>query len=167
MRSVRAWLVIAGLVVVLGTANYGIRTKQQVLDSGREVLLELRPVDPRSLMQGDYMRLRYADKVFPDAATRDSMPRRGTVVMTLDADNVGSFARRDDGSPLAENELRLQYKLILDSGDLRLGAESFYFQEGQAEVFAEAQFGVLRVAESGASVLAGLADENRMLIAAP
>ena len=40
--------------------------------------------------------------------------------------------------------------------DSRLGAESFFFQEGDAKYYAGAKYGDLRVAENGDSVLSGL-----------
>ena len=43
-------------------------------------------------------------------------------------------------------------------GDLRLGAESFMFQEGDADLYSNARYGELKVDESGASVLIGLAE---------
>ena len=64
-------------------------------------LLELAPVDPRSLIQGDYMALRFraADDAFrgrtrPEAAD-------GRIVLQLDAQRVARYKRFDDGSPLA------------------------------------------------------------------
>ena len=51
--------VLLGLVILL-LVNRAIWDKEQQLRDGRVVLLALAPVDPRSLMQGDYMRLRYA-----------------------------------------------------------------------------------------------------------
>ena len=41
-------------------ANGSIWQREQLLGSGRVVILELAPVDPRSLMQGDYMALTFA-----------------------------------------------------------------------------------------------------------
>lgn len=49
-------------------------------------------------------------------------------------------------------------------GELRYGAEAFHFQEGKAEVYQEARYGVLRIDASGTSVLAGLADNDHRLI---
>ncbi len=164
MKRLSAWLVILGIALVLGVANYTILDKERVRTAGRIVLLELRPVDPRSLIQGDYMMLRYSQSTFPSPTTMAELPRRGTVILSLDADNVGSFVRLDDGSPLAANEIRLDYRTILETGELGIGAESFFFQEGQADAYAEARFGVLRVADDGASVLVGLADEQHRLI---
>src|SRR3546814_7520410 len=51
--------------LVLGAVNLQVLQKQRVLDDGRTVLLALRPVDPRSLIQGDYMVLRYAEALVP------------------------------------------------------------------------------------------------------
>jgi uncharacterized membrane-anchored protein len=118
-------------------------------------------------MQGDYMMLRYSADTFPDQDTIKSLSHKGTLVLSVDNDGVGKFARQDDDTPLAHDDVRLQYKYRLNTGELRLGAESYFFQEGQAEVYANAKYGVLRVDESGASVLVGLADENRQIIAPP
>jgi uncharacterized membrane-anchored protein len=167
MTRLRSALVIAGLALVLAAANRDILHKRAIVAEGRPVLLQLRPVDPRSLMAGDYMMLRYAADAFPDAATMQGMPSSGTVVMALDADGVGRFARIDDGAPPATNELRLGYKHRSDWGELRYGAESFFFQEGTAERYAKAKYGVLRVDVDGASVLIGLADADRQPIDSP
>ncbi|MDJ0813633.1 MAG: GDYXXLXY domain-containing protein [Woeseiaceae bacterium] len=167
MKRFATWLVVAGAVVVLGTANYTIWQRQQIVDHGRPVLLELRPVDPRSLIQGDYMALAYAETIFPAADERSQLPRRGSFIVTLDADSVATFARLDTGGSLAANEARIKYKLVDQRGGMRLGAESYFFQEGQADLFADAEFGVLHVDDAGNSVLIGLAGENKLIIQAP
>jgi uncharacterized membrane-anchored protein len=164
MKSGATWLVLIGAVVVLGSANYTIWQRQQVVDNGRPVLLELRPVDPRSLVQGDYMALAYADAVFPEPEARSRLPRRGSFIVALDADNVATFSRLDDGGLLGPEEVRIRYKLVDRFGGMRLGAESFFFQEGQAGLFGNAEYGVLHVDEAGNSVLMGLADENKQLL---
>jgi len=164
MSKYATWLVLAGLVLVVGAANYTIRDRQQVVDTGQPILLELRPVDPRSLMQGDYMTLRYAEPLFPNQKARGTLSRRGAFIVKLDADNVAKYSRLDDGTPLAMNEVRLKYKLLDERGSIRLGAESFFFEEGQADVYNGARFGVLHVDASGNSVLVGLADEGKVLL---
>ena len=158
------WLVLAGMVLVIGAANYTIRDRQQVVDNGQPMLLKLRPVDPRSLMQGDYMVLRYSEEVFPSGVQATNLSRRGAFIVKLDADNVATYSRLDDGSQLIANERRLKYKLLDKTGSIRLGAESFFFEEGQASVYDGADYGVLRVDIDGNSVLVGLADEHRALI---
>lgn len=164
MKRVGTWLVFAGLLLVLGIANHSIWRYEQVRTEGRQIFLELRPVDPRSLIQGDYMNLRYSELALPLPSTIPGMPQKGLLVLAIDADGVGTFARLDDGNQLGANEVRIRYWRIAMTGEIGIGAESFFFQEGQAEVFEDARYGVIRVGEDGTSVLVGLADENLGLI---
>lgn len=166
MKIARTLVLLAGLALVLGMINLGIWQKEEVLAGGRLVLLELRPVDPRSLMQGDYMRLRYARDTYPDKATIAALEPRGTLVLKLDENAVATYARRDDGSALVGGEVRIAYKFGRSRG-VTYGAQSFFFQEGDSELYDEAKYGVLKVDDSGESVLVGLADENRVLIEKP
>jgi uncharacterized membrane-anchored protein len=164
MKHLRTALLFAGLVLVLAATNHNIAGKARVIQHGRPILLKLRPVDPRSLIQGDYMQLRYANQAFPSRETAMTWPLRGTVVLQLDDHQVGTYVRQDDGSTLADDEVRLHYRSMTSLGELRYGAEAFYFQEGKVELYQEARFGVLRVDASGTSVLAGLADNDHRLI---
>lgn len=160
-----------GLALILVFVNLQIWEKQRVIDHGRTVLLELRPVDPRSLMQGDYMVLRYEETVVPAAVPAPTIggPIGGRIIIALDDLGVARFRRFDGGEPLAADEQRLRYRLRAPMGfaaapervELHLGAESFLFQEGHADAYARARYGILRVAPDGASVLAGLADAER------
>lgn len=165
MKRISTWLILAGLVLVLGVANRTIWQKEQIRSRGREVLLELAPVDPRSLIQGDYMMLRYAESTFP---SREQLPvSKGTLILALDADRVGTFVRLEDGSPLAANEVRLKFRTIRERGAFGIGAESYFFQEGHAGVYERARYGIVRVDAAGNSVLAGLADEDHVPIRPP
>lgn len=167
MKSATNIIAVAGLVIILGVANFVIGDRQAIVDSGQPVLLELGPVDPRSLMQGDYMVLRYHDRLFPPQSEVGKLPRTGAFVISLDENNVGEYQRVDHGEELADNEVLLQYKLRDERGRIRLGAESYFFQEGNAQLFNAGRYGVLHVDTSGKSVLIGLADENHQLIRPP
>jgi uncharacterized membrane-anchored protein len=164
MTHLRSLLLVAGLALVLAVANYDIIRKQQIVDEGMPILLELGPADPRSLMQGDYMTLRYADTVLPPAAIRESLPRRGTAVLELDGNGVARFARLDDGTALGDDEHRLNFKRRLYHRGVSYGAEAFFFQEGDAERYGDAKYGVLHVDPDGDSVLVGLADADRKML---
>lgn len=144
MALTGALLVVNGLII----------QKERVLDSGAPVLVELRPADPRSLMQGDYMTLRYriADR-------RDQHARDGRMVVALDARGVASFVRWDDGAALKPGEKLLRFRDR--DGGLRLGAEAFFFEEGKGELYAKAKYGELRVTRRGDAVLVGLRDGDR------
>lgn len=147
MKQILFWI---GTVVIALACNGLIYQKEQTLTHGRQVFLKLAPVDPRSLMQGDYMRLAYelAGHLKADDITLD-----GRLIVQLDAQGIGTSARLEDDLPLAPNETLLIYR---NRKGLRLGAESFFFQEGQAAVYEKAKYGELRVDASGNSVLVGL-----------
>ena len=57
-RALRAALALS-IALVLGLAAWSVLGFETLLRQGRTVYLELAPVDPRSLMQGDYMALSY------------------------------------------------------------------------------------------------------------
>ncbi len=152
MRKIFVW----GLtLLVLGAINYLIINKEDTLANGRTMLLRLLPVDPRSLIQGDYMELRYA---LAREVPRSQLKRdKGHIVVSLDMNNVAKFVRVHRGEPLQEGEYLLFYR---NRGELRLGAESFMFQEGDAKLYEAGKYGELRVDDSGASVLVGLRGED-------
>lgn len=152
----RRHLILIGLGVALAVPIALVAQKEALRASDTRLLLELEPVDPRSLMQGDYMVLRY--ELVRKLGDTSEWPSDGRLVLAVDEQRVGRFVRRDDGSPLEPGELFLSYRKR-DRGKVRLGAEAFFFQEGQAHLFEEARYGELRVSVNGDSLLVGLADE--------
>lgn len=151
-------VIFGGLVFALLGPTALIIQKESLLATGKPVLLELAPVDPRSLMQGDYMVLDYA--ILRAQGWGKNWPHDGRLVLLLDKQGVGQFVRFHDPSiPLAPDELLLRYRMR--DGRVRLGAEAFFFQEGQARHFESARYGELRVAPNGTSVLVGLRDKDR------
>jgi len=159
-------IALAGLALILVLANWHIVQKRAVIADGQVLLLELRPVDPRSLLQGDYMALALSDAAMPSTTVIEHLPYRGTVILALDESRVGRYARLDDGSPLQSRELRVQYRRHQDWGGHRLdyGAQSFFFESGDAERYERARYAMLRVAEDGSTVLTDLAGEDRVAI---
>ena len=152
----RSLLVLGGLALVLGVSNLAIAGKERLLDEGEVVLLELAPVDPRSLIQGDYMRLDYAIA----RTLTGTVPRDGHIVVRLDDDGVAEFVRWHQAEqPLAEGEHLLRYRHRGRS--VRIATDAFHFQEGHAQRYERARYGELRVGEQGESVLVGLRDSLR------
>jgi len=128
LRYIILWLV---LLLILGMTNWSIFEKEQLLANGQVVLLKLAPVDPRSLIQGDYMALRYA--LADDIDTND-WPNRGRLVIKLDPSNVATIQRLyNPAQPLAPDEGLLEYHKRISGFEWRdeslyIGAESFFFQ---------------------------------------
>ena len=153
-------IILVNLVLLIGYINWAIIQKEHLLADGDLVLLKLAPADPRSLMQGDYMRLRYE---FVANLRVDSIPKRGYCVVTLDESKVASMVRLQDGKePLKQGEYLINY--TTNYWQVNIGAESFFFQEGQAEKFANAKYGALKMDKSGNNVLFGLFDDNKKQI---
>lgn len=149
----KAILILAGLAM-LAFVNFGIYRSERLLTEGRIVFLRLRPVDPRSLMQGDYMRLNFevADRAFPAV---HSIPKAdGHVVVHLDPRNIATFRRLADGRPLAPGEVALRYRIR--AGRANFATDAFFFEEGRAEHFAAAVYGEFRVATDGEMILTRL-----------
>lgn len=164
------WL--AGAVIALGliAVNVSIWQKEQLLKQGAVMILPLAPVDPRSLMQGDYMALNYAltrpleltlyQQAESCGATLSApcLPTSGTLIVDLDAQRHATQARFDQGEPLQPNQLRVKYHQHY--GSLTVGTNAWFFQEGHADRFAQARYGAFRVGSDGTALLTDLLNEQ-------
>lgn len=158
-------VIFGGLALALLGPTGLVVQKELVRANGIPVLLELAPVDPRSLIQGDYMVLNYA--ISRDLGFQGSkLPRDGDLVLTLDTHGVGRFVRiHAPGTPLGPGEFLLRYRVR--DNRVRLGAEAFFFQEGHASRYQHAKYGELRVDSSGSSLLVGLRDAQLRVLGGP
>jgi uncharacterized membrane-anchored protein len=94
--------IVVGLmtVVILGAVNTMIVGKERIVANGTVVLLRLAPRDPRSLMQGDYMALRYALAGEVGRAANTVKISDGHAVVDLDDRQVARFIRLHDDEAL-------------------------------------------------------------------
>jgi uncharacterized membrane-anchored protein len=148
-------LLLSGLAMVAGI-NATVWRYEQAMSRGEVVLLRLAPVDPRSLMQGDYMRLNYEiarELVSSDARDKES----DTLVIRLDAHQVASLVA--DGKPdrLATDERLLQVRQ--SERQWQIGPDAFFFEEGTGEQYETARYGEFRLQADGKTLLVGLRDE--------
>jgi uncharacterized membrane-anchored protein len=140
-------LVIAATVLVLGVVNGTIVAKERLKQRGERIYLALAPVDPRSLMQGDYLALRFvlADQLGNYAG--------GMAPLAVDTRGVATLG------PDAPGALRLRYRMR--NGRVWLGTNAYFFEEGALDRYAGAAFGEFRVdRESGEAILTGLRDKD-------
>ena len=147
-------LVVLAALLVLGAVNYSIYGKEEIIRSGDIVYLELAPVDPRSLLQGDYMALRFRLTEQIEAVRADST--LGAAVrsapLSLDSRRVAT---------LAAGDAALRMAFHMRGGQVWLGTNAYFFAEGSAQRYSQARYGEFRVSpSSGDAVLVGLADEN-------
>lgn len=160
----RRLVILAGALIILGAVNFNIYQREQLLASGRSVLLELAPVDPRSLMQGDYMALRFAVENAFAGIPRENL-RDGRMVLALDERNVGKFVRFDDRSALGPQEVVIRYR-VRDERP-KFGTNAFFFQEGHAEYYADARFGEFRVSTNGDAILTAMRGRDLQVLGPP
>ncbi|MEX0313940.1 MAG: GDYXXLXY domain-containing protein [Allomuricauda sp.] len=157
MKKYKWVVILLNLVILLLVFTNNVMKKEAILSDGQLVLLELAPVDPRSLIQGDYMRLRYA---ISENIDNDSIPKRGFCVVILKPNGTAERVRlQEKTTPIHENEFLIEYSGKKWWG-INIGAESFFFQEGEAEKYEAAKYGGLKIDNNGNSVLVGLYDEH-------
>ena len=153
-RNTLTWVV--GLITLL-VINGLVLQKEWQIRNGKTVRLLLSPIDPRSRLQGDYMSLRYD---IPDVILQDStLPSRGRLLVKLDQDLVGEFVGLEGSETSNESDLvAIKYKKTRSG--LSMGAETFFFQEGQAETYEQSAYAELKVDRIGTPILVALLDSS-------
>ncbi|MBA2075270.1 GDYXXLXY domain-containing protein [Aeromonas veronii] len=151
-------LLLSGLAILAGI-NATVWRYEHAMSSSEVVLLRLAPVDPRSLMQGDYMRLNY--EIARELTSRDARTTQDkgsdTLVIRLDAHQVATLVA--DGKPdrLASDERLLQ--VHQSERQWQIGPDAYFFEEGSGEQYEAARYGEFRLQADGKTLLVGLRDE--------
>lgn len=160
MKPLTRILVMVNLIIVLIYTLYYVNAKENILSDGELLLFELAPVDPRSLIQGDYMVLNYA---VSRRVNRDSIPKKGYMVVTKTTEGIAQRERlQANTTPLKDGEFLVNY--TIPSWQMNIGANAYFFEEGKAEVYAAAKYGGIKIDNAGNSLLVGLFDENKELL---
>lgn len=154
MRFLRYGLIALGALGIFALFSSQIKALETIRKDGDIVLLELRPADPRALMMGDFMALRYAQEI-PMIDTND-LTNKGSFVLKLDQYKVGEVVSIDKGEPLPNGHVKINY--IRQRRGVTFGAPRYYFQNGTADTYEVARYGKFRVNESGRAILVGLVD---------
>ena len=158
MRTDRVAIVAAWLLV-LSVVMYAVVGHERTLRDGQLVLLELAPVDPRSLMQGDYMALRFA--------VDGQLGSDGDKWPTYAHLHVGAEGRAvlaGTGDEPSSEPGMVSMRIRQSERRASVGPNAFFFQEGTAAVYEKARWGGFRVAADGTALLTALYDENLQLL---
>lgn len=127
--TLRKPIIFLNLAVILLIVGIETFKKEKVRETGELVLFPLVPVDPRSLLQGDYMQLAY--DITRSNFTED-LSSSGYIVFSLDENKVAKFVRfQNEPEPTAEQERKIKYHRH-DSG-ISFGAEEFFSRKGPAK----------------------------------
>jgi uncharacterized membrane-anchored protein len=153
---VRLLVIAVMTLVIIAAINFEIAGKERIVRGGTTMLLRLAPRDPRSLLQGDYMALRYSMAGAVAAAAERQGVSDGVVVVQLDDLEEAGFVTLYDGQQLQPGQHLLRFRKRGES--VRLASDAFFFEEGTEQVYSAARFGEIRVDENGDAVLTGLRD---------
>lgn len=167
MRRVIALLT---LVMILALVNWSIMQKERHISNGQTLYIKLAPVDPRSLMQGDYMALRFelANRLARELSKKDREESQtphmdGYLVVTLDRQKIASYGHIFDENSLDANQTLLHYRFR--AGRVKFATNAYFFEEGSAEKYAKARYGEFRVNQEGELLLVAMArDENGTVV---
>jgi uncharacterized membrane-anchored protein len=156
----RARIIVLALTIatVLLLINIEIAAKEKIVRNGTTVLLRIAPRDPRSLLQGDYMALRYnmANAVAHEA--EQSEMNDGIAVIELGELNEAKFVSLYEGQKLQDRQHLLRYRKRGSS--VRLASDAYFFEEGSDKEYRTARFGEIRINKNGDAVLVGLRGEK-------
>jgi uncharacterized membrane-anchored protein len=161
-------IALVSLVIILALVNWSIVGKEKQLSEGKIVYLDLAPVDPRSLVQGDYMALRFrlADEVYKALPKTEDYKRRrhsvaatdGFVVVNLDEQNIGSFKNLYNDQALSKEEILMRYRVR--NGAVKFATNAYFFQEGHGKYYQPARYGQFRVDDKGELLLVAMHDKD-------
>ncbi|GHB58929.1 membrane protein [Psychrosphaera saromensis] len=175
----RKLVAVITLVLVLGVVNWSIYKKEQLLENGQIVYLPLAPVDPRSLMQGDYMALRFAivsdietalEQIQDKDREKDKEDYKGYrtasfdgfVQLSLDENKVGSFVSVTE--KINDKEAVVAMKFRQRNGRIKIATNAYFFEEGTGPELESATYGQFRVDTSGDLLLVSLMDKDFNLL---
>lgn len=157
-RNATAILSCGALVLVV--ANFAIWQKESLIKNGSPVFVELVPVDPRSLMQGDYMDLNFAMPEIERGAaiTLEGKKESPKLVARRNERGVATLHLIDKDTRPKPGELVIE--LVRKDQRWILVTDAWFFKEGEADRWSKAKYGEFRVDDSGQALLVGLRGAN-------
>ncbi|OEH84929.1 hypothetical protein BHU72_06980 [Desulfuribacillus stibiiarsenatis] len=156
------------IVVQVAFMGYQVGTSEQALVHGKPVKLELVPLDPRSIMQGDYVILNYTisqlfaenGQQFPDFVMGEEWSHGQTVqiVLTPDEQGVHQFKEMYEGQEIGPMDVVMNGKY--QGWRFIYGIENYYVPEGTGgEVERTMKYAYVRVAANGNAIIERLSDQ--------
>ena len=151
----RKILIVAVAMLIITAINFKIYQIEHFLKYGKSIYLKLAPVDPRSLMQGDYMALRYdVENKLRDANLED----KKKIVLTLDKNRVAKIKSLSDTAKLGKDEFIVSLNKKPYRVELEL-AHRYYFQEGKSKKYQKAVYGKFKT-DGSKMILVNLVDKD-------
>ncbi|PKB71616.1 MAG: hypothetical protein BZY87_04430 [SAR202 cluster bacterium Io17-Chloro-G6] len=135
------WATVAGQIILLAAF---IAVKENTLRTGTSVLLQTVPVDPLSLLQGEFVVLRYEIGEMPDWARNASRGETFYVFLREDSDGVWRERGYQRGKPKS-GEVFIKGR-VDSPGRLEFGIDTFFIPEGTGHIIERSRDVKVRVA---------------------
>ena len=176
-------LILAGFSILIFTGL--ILKHENHLANSQSIFVEIAPVDPRSILQGDYMILNY--ELYFETGIDDGAEASSEAVddlqnwkilalekhiqnkahplsfVLLDEQRRVIQTRFDDNFIKADSQISLRLVLKNPSNQLQNlypAANSFMFAEGLEPCYSKAKYAEIKVKENGLALLVNLVDQN-------
>lgn len=177
------WLGIAVVAAAqIAVLAWMVWDRVHLLSTGREIVLEVVPVDPRSLFRGDYVILNYDISRVPILILKERLPRGSVVYATVQKTNDGKWkllaAGMDRPESVSPDQVvlkgRVRYASRQGSGfvSVRYGIESFFVPEGTGRELEKLRnkkklAALIAVDESGNAAIKGLIVDGQRIYKEP
>ncbi|MBD3920588.1 GDYXXLXY domain-containing protein [Paenibacillus sp. PR3] len=159
-------LLIVVVALQLGFISYQVAVSEYALRSGTPIKLEIAPIDPRSMLQGDYVTVSYTISTPAPSAKielEETTAHNVKVVLKSDANGVFQFSRLyKKEESIGSNEVIINGRWDgWDSwGTIHYGIETYFVPEGTgADVQRDARYAYARVSRSGNAILERLSNQ--------
>ena len=152
MKTKQNYLLLFAFAVVFIFMNVQIFQKESIKNDGEVIYFKLAPVDPRAFMLGDYMALNFEHNL-----RNYSDENMQTFIVTLNDQKVVI-----DAEPYQDTTVKDNQRLFKIQDQLR--PDRFYFQEGHAQSYEEAKYGLFRYVSPSQFLLDDMTDETLAII---
>lgn len=160
---IKAVPILLIILLQLGLTGYQVGKSEWILSQGTEIKLALAPVDPRSLLQGDYVRLNYEisdlDELPLPEEEKMGWDKRVRVVLQRNDQGIYNFKGMTESKEPSQQPNEVILNGIQQGTRIKYGIESFFVPEGKGlEVETRATFALVRVGKNGDAILVTLLD---------
>ncbi|MGG1657906.1 GDYXXLXY domain-containing protein [Brevibacillus sp. NRS-1366] len=158
--------VFLGAIILLQFAiiGYQVWNSESILAKGATVKLELAPVDPRSLLQGDYVRLAYTISSLPHEEF--SAGKKIRVVLRKQENGLYDYSGYYEQNGVWNKSYTAQPSDVIINGNtlgyerVEYGIESFFVPEGTGlEIERSAKYAIVKVGAKGDALLESLSPQ--------
>lgn len=153
-------LVVLNLLLLMIAFGYSVVKEERNLKQ-KTFYIKTAPIDPRSLIQGDYMILNY--DITESARGEARNLRKGYIRVRLNNLKVAEFMKvSKEYLPSSDNELSIQFHQ--NDSTIDIGVNSYLFQEGAGNRFQRAQYAEVIELKNGKLRLKHLLDKDFNII---